>query len=194
MMAQHHDFDPPQALLVENVIRKTTQLRLAQPGVRQRRKLLGILLKPFHHGEKFHQKTIRQWPSRLLLVVIKHLAHVSRCQTVVNQFHVSRPRARRNSPCDMHTEGSRSISSERRKASATPSSSSQAQPGKESNNTAANFARSDSGRAKASDSISVSVTMQSNYPPAPSMSSGRPPSNIQHSKFPLPCPTGARTT
>ncbi len=56
-------------------------------------------------------------------------------------------------------DGSRSISSERRNASERPSSSSIKTPSRESSNSAANLARSDSGSLNANDSTSVRVTM-----------------------------------
>ena len=85
----------------------------------------------------------------------KNLAHIPDSQPVVDQHHDARLTAFRNSSCDKHMDGSLSISSERRNASETPSSSSLKTSESESSNSAANLARSDSGSLNANDSTSV---------------------------------------
>ena len=108
-------------------------------------------------GQQLLKETIHELGSCFRLVMLENLPCISHSEAMVNRLHVGLPNTLRNSSCVRQADGSRSISSERRRASARPSSSSMRIPGRESSKSAASLARSDSDIFEASVSIFAAV-------------------------------------
>jgi hypothetical protein len=111
-------------------------------------------------GQKVGEEPVRELNAGFRLIVIQNLPDLPNRQPVIQDLHADLPISLMNSSCVRQQEGSRSISSLRRSASAKPpSSSSGSISGSESSRSAASFARWDSGSAIAMTSISASVAI-----------------------------------